>query len=293
VSGKVKIIAGTAALLVLLSGCEKKVGGQVVAVVNGEEITQQELNAELQGARLPQNVDKKVVTAQLLQRIVERKLLVQQAKTDGLDQTPAYLEQARRQQDALIVNQLAGKVSKNLALPDAAAVNRFIADNPTMFSQRKRYALEQIVFAQPADMKIVRALQPAHTLDAVAAVLTAQGVQFQRGNGQLDSAAIPPEVAGRIASLPPGEPFIVPDNGRLVASVIKSAEPLPTPDEQAKPAALNVLRQQAVATAMRAQLAKARAAAKIEYKPGFAPPPGSGTDAAAGTAAKPASAPKI
>lgn len=271
-SRKLKFVAGTAAILLLVGGCQKKVGGQVVAVVNGDEITQQELNAELQGANIPPGVDKKAVMAQILQRIVDRKLLVQEAKAQGLDQSPAYLEQVRRSQDTLIVNLLAGKVSKNISLPDGGTVTRFIAGNPTMFSERKRYALDQIIFPQPADMKVIHELEPAHSLDAVAAVLTAHGIQFTRTTGQLDSGAIPPAMASRITTLPPGEPFLVPDNGRIVASVIKSTEPIPTPDEQAKPAALNVLRQQALAAAMRKELERARAAAKIEYQPGFSPP---------------------
>lgn len=285
---KLKFVAGTAAMLVLLSGCEKKVGGQVVAVVNGEEITQQQLNAELNGAQLQPGADKKAVMAQLLQRVVDRTLLVQQAKADGLDQSPAYLEQARRQQEALLVNMLAGKMAKNIALPDNSAVSSFISGNPTMFAGRKRYTLDQIVFPQPSDMTLVKELQPAHSLEAIATILTAKGVQFQRGNGQVDSGMLPPEVAARIAALPAGEPFLIPDNGRLVASVIKSAEPVATPEDQAKPAALNVLRQQALAEAMRKQVAKSRAAAKIEYQPGFAPPPGStpGAAPAAGTAPK-------
>ncbi|MDB5581806.1 MAG: hypothetical protein JWR80_6982 [Bradyrhizobium sp.] len=269
---KLKFMAGTAAVLLLVSGCQKKVGGQVVAVVNGEEITQQELNAELQGASIPASADKNEVMAQILQRIVDRKLLVQEAKAQGLDKSPAYLEQVRRSQDALIVNLLAGKLSKNISLPDSNAVSRFIATNPTLFSERKRYALDQIIFPQPADAKIIKDLEPAHSLDAIAAVLSARGIQFTRGKGQLDSATIPPVMANRIATLPSGEPFLVPDNGRIVASVITSTEVSPTPEEQAKPAALNLLRQQSLSDAMRRQLATARAAAKIEYKTGFAPP---------------------
>jgi peptidyl-prolyl cis-trans isomerase C len=287
VNRKLKFVAGTAAMLVLLSGCEKKVGGQVVAVVNGEEITQQQLNAELNGAQLQPGADKKAIMAQLLQRVVDRTLLVQQAKADGLDQSPAYLEQARRQQESLLVNMLAGKMAKNISLPDNSAVSSFIAGNPTMFAGRKRYTLDQIVFPQPTDMSVVKDLQPAHSLEEIAQILTAKGIQFQRGNGQVDSGMLPPEVASRIAALPAGEPFLIPDNGRLVASVIKSAEAVATPEDQAKPAALNVLRQQALAEAMRKQVTKSRSTAKIEYQPGFAPPAGSKPGApAAGAAPK-------
>ena len=73
---------------------------------------------------------------------------------------------------------------------------------------------------------------------------------------------LPPEVASRIAALPAGEPFLIPDKGRLVASVMKSSEPVATPDDQSKPAALNALRQQSLAEAMRKQVVKSRSSAK-------------------------------
>lgn len=270
---KLKLMAGVAALAILVGGCQKKPGGQVVAVVNGEEITQQELNAELQGAVIPPSADKKAVMAQLLQRVIDRRLLVQKAKAEQLDQSPAYLEQVRRSDEALIVNLLASKAAKGIALPDGPSVDRFIASNATLFNGRKRYTLDQIAFAQPADMSFLRQLEPAHSLDAIAATLSASGVAFTRGTTTLDTATIQPAMAAKIASLPAGEPFVTPDAGRVVASVIKSAESTPTPEQQAKPAALGLLRQQALAETMRKQLEAARAAAKIDYQAGFAPPP--------------------
>lgn len=269
---KTILLTGASALLLLAGGCEKKVGGQVVAVVNGEEITQQQVNAELQGANIPPNADKKAIMAQVVQQIVDRKLLVQKAKSEGLDKSPSYLDQLRRGEDALIINMLTTKAAKGVSLPDASAVDKFIAANPSLFSARKRYTLDQISFPQPSDSTVLRQLEPAHSLDAVAATLSAAGVQFTRGKGELDTAMLPPPVAAKIAALPAGEPFVAPDKGRIVASVITSTTPTPTPDAQARPAALELLRRQALGDAMQKQLQAARAAAKITYQPGFSPP---------------------
>ena len=262
---------GTLAIALLLGGCQKKVGGQVVAVVNGEEVTQQELNAELQAANVPASADKNLVRSQILQRIVEHKLLVQQAKKQGLDQTPAYLEQVRQAQDNAIISLLAQKLSKNISLPDGAAVDKFVAENGTMFASRKRYALDQIAFPIPEDPKLLKELEPAHSLAAIGTVLTSHNIQFAQGKGQLDSAQIPPAMASKIESLPAGEPFLVPDKGRMIASVITAVQTTPTPSDQSKPAAMNALRQKALSDAMGKELEKARSSAKIEYQPGLAP----------------------
>jgi EpsD family peptidyl-prolyl cis-trans isomerase len=268
-----RLMTGAAALLIVLSGCTKKPGGQVVAVVNNEEVTQQELNAELQNARVPQGIDQKKVMPALLQRVVDRKLITQLAKTDGLDKTPAYLAQLRITQENLLANQYIGKIARTISLPDPAAVDAFIASNPTIFSQRKRYTLNQIVFPQISDQAIVRSLQPVHTLDAIAAILSAAHIQFVRGVGKLDSAVLPPRISAQIAALPPGEPFLLPDGGRIVASVIQSEEPIPVAPDQAKPTAVKMLRQKALSDALQKKLAAAKSSATISYAPGLAPPP--------------------
>ena len=268
---KVTLAVCTASLLVL-SGCEKKVGGQVVAVVNGQEITQQELNAELNGQQLPQGAERKTVMAQLLQRIVDRKLLVSKAKEQGLDKSPAYLAQIQRAQDAVLIDMLASNVAKGVPVPDAAAATQFMAKNPSMFAERKRYQLDQLSFPATNDPALVEKLKPAKTMEQVEAVLNAAGIKFQRGTAQLDTAMIAPQIASRIAALPPGEPFLVPQNGQVIVNVVRNTIPAPTPAQQAQPAAVEIMRRQNIEQAMRKQADQARASAKITYAPDFGPP---------------------
>ncbi len=261
-----------AASLLILGGCEKKVGGQVVAVVNGQEITQQELNAELNGQQIPQNADRKAILAQLLQRVIDRKLLVGKAKEQGLDKSPTYLAQVQRAQDGILLEMMTSTAAKAVPVPDAAAAQQFIASNPSMFGGRKRYQLDQIIFKAANDPALQAKLKPVKTLPEVEAVLNAAGIKFERGSTQLDTAVLPPPIAARIAALPPGEPFVVPQNGQIVVNVIRGATDAPTPAQQAQPAAVEIIRRQAVESAMRKQVEQARASAKITYDTGFAPP---------------------
>ena len=269
-----KTLLVTASLALLLAGCEKKPTGQVVAVVNGEEVSQEELNAEVQSTSTPDAKDKKQVLIQALQRLIDRKLLVQQARAEGLDKTTDYLTQTRRIEEDLAVNLLMQKAAKSMALPDAAAINRYITNNPTLFSARKRYLLDQIAFAPPSNAAVLQQIQPAHSLDAVAATLTAAGVRFSRGNGTLDTATVAPDIATKIANLPAGEPFVVPINGQYVVSVVQSVTAVPTNDADAKPAAIELLRRQGLGDAMRKRLEESRAKAKIDYKSDLAPAAG-------------------
>ncbi|MFW2850468.1 EpsD family peptidyl-prolyl cis-trans isomerase [Sphingomonas sp. TX0543] len=278
---KIGLVVATAMMLPLVAGCQKKADGQVVAVVNGQEITQQQLNAELGNTQIPQGVDRKAVMAQVLQRVIDRKLLVSKAKAEGLDQSPSYLTQISRAQDGILIDLLAAKSSKAVALPDASAAQKFVADNPSLFGQRKRYTLDQIAFPFTNDPALGAKLKAAQTMAEVEAALKSSNIQFNRGSSVLDSAALPPDAAQKIASLKPNEPFLVPQNGQLIASVIRNTEAEPVAEQQATPVATQILRRQAVEAAMKKDLDAERAKAKIEYQPGFEPPANKGAPAAA------------
>lgn len=281
---KAAMLTGAMALVLIASGCEKKVGGQVVAIVNGQEVTQQELNAELNGQQIPPGVDKKAVMSQLLERVIERKLLVGKAKKDGLDQSPTYLAQVQRATDSILVELEANKIGKNLPLPSAAAADTFISENSSMFGNRQRYQLDQIVFPLTKDPVVVQKLGAAKTMEEVEAALRAGNIPYQTGKNAIDTAALPPQIAIQIEALDPGEPFLVPQNGQVIASVIRSKEAVPVSTLQARPIATQVLRRQALQKALTDQVKAERKTAQIEYGPGFAPPknaPGVGGNTAA------------
>jgi peptidyl-prolyl cis-trans isomerase C len=269
----------TVALGVALAGCSKKPTEQVVAVVNGEEISLPELNAELGNAQVPANVDKKLVQQQLLQRLVDRRLLAQSAKDQGLDRDPAFIVEQRRVNESLLVERLAKRTNDTIPVPTAAEIDKFIAGNPSLFNGRQLYNVDQIAFATPADPTRLKALEPAKTMAEVTAVLQQLGIQFQRANRVVDSATVPPEQMAKITALPKGEPFVVPSNGQVTVNVIVGSKAEPLPDTQARPMAVRALRSQALSKMGEQRLKEARAKAKIEYQDGFAPPakPGAAT----------------
>lgn len=89
-----------AALAVLLAGCrEKAPEGQVVAVVNGEEVTRRELATEPGAANgdAPQSE-----LAAMLSGVVDRKLAAAEAKRLELDKTPRFVAQAERLQEVML-----------------------------------------------------------------------------------------------------------------------------------------------------------------------------------------------
>lgn len=267
----VSLIALTS-LSLALAGCQKKAEGQVVAVVNGEEITSNELNAEIAELNVPASADKTRVRAEVLQRMVERRLLAQAAKDSGLDRDPTYVSQERRMKEQLLVSMYGKKAFDTVAVPDSAKVDQYISSHPTLFGGRTRYKLDQIVFDPPADTKKLQPLTGLHSMADIAGWLNKEGIKFQRGGNTMDSAGVPPDVMAKIKALPAGEPFIVPNNGKVVVSVITGSEPVAVPADQARPLAVQAIRREELNKIGEQRLKEAKAKAKIEYQPGYEPP---------------------
>jgi peptidyl-prolyl cis-trans isomerase C len=277
------VTVGAAALLV---GCHSKPGGQVVATVNGDEVTLTELNAEL-GNMNAQGVDKSTLQKAALERIVERKLLAGAARTDGIDQSPEFIVKRKQLEDALLVQMLAQKIAGGIKAPTTADLDKFIADNSNMFAGRVIYTVDQLQFEEPKRDDYKKLMADAHSMDAVVAALDKLGIKYQRQNAQVDSAMVPPQMLQQISKLPAGEPFLVPAQGKITVSVITGTKPAPLTTEVARPLAVNAVRNNQLGKSLQQRLTTERGKAQIQYQPGFSAPPGApGVPAASGTPAK-------
>ncbi len=261
-----------------LSGCEKAAEGQVAAVVNGEEITLQEINAALAQVNPPEGTDKKLLQQRALQQIVDRRLLAQAAKESGIDQDPAYLIRQRQLSEALLVQMYAQKAGTTLKVPDENAINDYTEKHPFAFANRTVYAVDQLVFPAPENLEELKALESASTLEQVGATLTEMGIPFQSKTAQMDSAQVPPAMMAQIVSLSPGEPFVIPTGATVTASVIKAQQKVPYNADQSGPVAVKAIRNEEMAKIMKQRLDDAKAKAEISYQSGFEPAADSGSD---------------
>ena len=260
-------------IALMASACTKKAEGQTVAIVNGEEITAAELNAELANAKIPEGADKDQARTRVLQAMIDRRLLAQQAKTDGIDKSPEFLNRQRRATEDLLINMFASRQIDTAQLPANSEIEKFQAARPWVFSQREQWNLDQLRFQMPADAATRTKLDRAKTMEEVVKVLTDANIAFTRQKNKLDTAVIPQNLYGQLAAAArASEPFIIPIGNQAVASTIVSREPAPITGEQARPIAVAAMRREQASQLMQNRLKSIRDAAKIEYKEGYAPP---------------------
>lgn len=258
--------------MIMIAACDNKAEGQTVAVVDGQEITISELNFELGLANIPPGADKTAARSQVLQAMIDRRLIAAQARQEGIDTTPDYINRMRRGEEDLLISTLSARRLKSAQVPNARETDAYIASHPAAFGSRQLWDLMQIQYQAPKDAAVQSQIDGTHSFAELIAILQKNGIAVAQQKNRLDTAVVPAELFQKISSLPQGEPFIVRVGDRAIASVIVAREEKPIVGDQARPAAADALRREQSAKDMANRVSGLRKAAKIEYKTGFAPP---------------------
>jgi EpsD family peptidyl-prolyl cis-trans isomerase len=249
----------------------------VVASVGGREITRRELQTEMTGLTAATPAIQKEQQKAALQRLVQRAILVNAAKEQGIDKDPAFALLAQRATDAVIVQMLERKVVASVPAPSNEEVAQFIQTNPDLFAQRRLFDVEQIRMPLTSDPKIIKQLEPLKTMDEVAAFLAKQNISFQRGANVMDARGQDPKLLKAIIALPPGEVFILSSRSEIFLNQIRNTRLLPFEGKEATQFALNSLKSQrsreVVARQLRGYLTKAQPGVRMSAE-FTAPPPG-------------------
>jgi len=262
------------AMAALLAACHKGVPeGQVAATVDGEEVTLQELNTEIQASNLPQGVDKQVAQREALQRIIDRKLILKAARDKKIDKSPEFQSVKQRTDELLLAQAYVKQQQAAVPVPNDSDISKFMSEHSNAFGNREMLQLDQIQFrpAGPGDIKKLSQIEKDHNLDAVATHLTALGIKFKRGKAGLDTAQLPTEVINRI-NAQPGEPFVIPLNGIITINAVIGHQAAPGDPAEMRQQAVGLWRNQQFGKLVSDKVKELRSSAKITYQTGFAPP---------------------
>lgn len=126
---------GLAAVLVLAACSEPLPTGQILAIVDGDDVTQRDLAAE--------GPFEQGKSAGVLRDLVDRRLLADAARVHGIEQTPEFLAALRRAREQLLVQGLGRQLSTRIPDPRPAEIAAYIASHPLAFAGRSAVTLER------------------------------------------------------------------------------------------------------------------------------------------------------
>ncbi len=240
----------------LVTACGKKSDDKsaMVATVNGENITQDQLDfvktqiaAAHPGASAPEN-------AQVLKEMVEQRLVTQKAEKDKLDRNPGVLQalEATRK-DALAryyVEQLTAKVPK----PSADEIKQYYDGHPANFAQRNVYTIQKVDARVTPDQAgpLAASAQAAPGAAAVADLLKAKASAVN-----VTQSAQPAESLGpllpKISSMSVGQTIAIPQPQGLTALTVVAVQPQPVTLAQAQAGIEQILWNQKKREALQAE----------------------------------------
>lgn len=264
-SSQLLVLALIAALGLSACGEKSKKSGQALVSVNGEEITISQLNEELQRANVPP-AQQEQAGKQLLESLVDRQLLVNEAGKEKLDRDPKVVQSIERAKALIIAQAYMQKHLAAPAKPTRAEIEEYYAKHPAFFAQRKMLELRELSIASSdvtPELKAV--IDSAKSLEEVASWMAGHNVKFERLQVSRSSAELPPELSNRLLALPKGQLFIVKEGARSLLIVIADTRDTPVTLEQSAPQIEQVLMTQRNKDAASAELKRLRGAAQIEY----------------------------
>jgi len=275
-----KLAVGVAsAALVALSGCHQGGSsaptGQVVASVGGQEVTQREVQAELNGYSSPDENATRKAQQGAVQAILNRKILSKAGRDAGIEKSADYQLMRARSDELSLAQAYEQQIASKLPRPTQDEIKQYMAQHPNTFAQRKIYVVDRIEIPASTPNKVLDAIKPLHTMEDIEQVLLSNGVDYVRAPGSIDARATAPAVIDQIAKMPPGEPFVVPGGNVFSINQVKEARTVPFSGPAAEDFAQRAIMGERANKAIGEKLASLRkAAGEVKYQSGYGPPTG-------------------
>ena len=234
----------------------------MLAVVNGQEVTRQDVEAEQRA-----NTSHADPTA-LLQVIVSRTLLAQAAHNRHLDGYPGFPSDIARIRSAFLADKFVQSTTKRPHAPTAAEIEMVIASNPYVFARREQLKLDAIkMHASDA-----ASIEGATSLSDAEARLKNLNAPYKHAQQAFDTASLPTALAQQLVNAPLGQMIRVNAGPDLLLATVEDSRPVAETSDEAKAMASNFLIRSDTQRQVTKQVQALANTAKIQYQPGYAPP---------------------
>lgn len=263
-------------LTALLSGCggEDKPGkdGQVVAKVNGDEVTVHQLNYELGflGRAATQNTEQ--AARQTLEQLVNQQLIVQKAITEKIDRDPRVMQALERAKRQVLVQAYMNKVAgRDSTPPSKQEVSDYYSKHPELFSERRIYQIREILLDKSVPAADLQSqIKSSKTLEELTGWLEAKKVRMKSDVLVKPAEQLPPEMLSRLYQMRQGQVMAFEAPNNISLSILMAARNQPLSEAQAAPAIESFLLNQKRGKLADDEVKRLRGEAKIEWLGKFA-----------------------
>ena len=266
-------LASTGLLPLVLAGCGGAASDSQIAVrVNKGEVSIHQVQAVIQ--RQPPalaNDPGDRVANRVLELLIDQELAAQASREMGLEKDPRtvqLLEAARRE---VLARTYQERIAQQVRSPSSDEIDRYYAQHPQLFAQRKLYVLRETAVDPAADRSAVEAIvRSSQSMADVEAGLRQAKVRF---SGRLLAHAaedLPLSLLERVSPVAIGQSVFIPSAGAARIFTVLDAIDAPIDERTASAAIATYLSNERKGAVVAEAMKKLRDEAKIEYVGSFA-----------------------
>ena len=264
-------------------------GNDVVAKVNGDELTSSQLAVAMSKQRGMRPDAGDAASKQVLDQLIDEQIVAQKAIAAKLDKDPGVIAQIESARRDILARRFIETAAETAAKPGDDAVRQFYDGKPALFAQRKVYTLQRmdILVADDRRAEVDAHVESLKTLPELTEWLKSQKLQFTTKQEQDAAEQLPPLLLDKVATMKEGQSVVVPSQVGVSALTLISSASAPKTLADARPAIEQYLANQGRREVIMNLQKTIRDGAKVEYQGRFA------AIAAATGGMSPASAPAL
>jgi EpsD family peptidyl-prolyl cis-trans isomerase len=259
--------------LLVLTSCGKKddpkVATQVAAKVGSEEISVHQINQVLSrtntNGATPEAV--KVMSREVLEKLIDQQLAVDQATETKLNRSPAVVAQIEAAKRDILARAYIQSLTSSLAKPSPEDIKKYYTDHPQLFSERRVFNVQEIVApVAPGVVDVLRAAAASNKpLELIAADLKAKDIKFSGGSASRAAEQIPLEILPKVHALKDGQTTVFETPQSITLLHLVASQNTPVPEAAALPRIEQYLTNQRASEAVAARLKALRASTTVTY----------------------------
>jgi EpsD family peptidyl-prolyl cis-trans isomerase len=265
------------ALVVALSSCGKadvkKGPGQIVAKVNGEEISVHQISNAIARNDIPPD-EAKQAAAQTLERIIDQELLVQRALKDKLDRDPQVMQAIEEAKRQILARAYIERAAAGSSTESPEEMRKFYQENPALFERRRIYRVHELLVVAPREKldALKAATAGAKSLQDVAGWLKSQKLAFQVAISDRPAEQIPLDRLPQLLAMREGQIAVIPTSRGASVVQLLQAQEASLSEQQATPIIERYLHSRKQLAVAQAEVRRLREHARIEYVGEFEAP---------------------
>ncbi|HEY0905781.1 MAG TPA: EpsD family peptidyl-prolyl cis-trans isomerase [Methylophilus sp.] len=259
-------------LMLVLAGCGKhedagKAGSQVVAKVNGTEITVHQLNFALSKMGKLDEAHYKQASQTLLKQLVDMELFKQKAIEAKLDRNANVMQAMEATKNQILAQAYIQKIASKQAAPADFEINNFYHSNPELFSDRQIYVIQEFLVQNGNEKsdEIQSGISAAKNAEEIAMWLKGHDFQFAANTTRKAAEQLPLPLAKQLAGMKLGDTLVINNPNGLALLFIAKIDKEPVDIEKAKLAIKQFLSNSGQQTLVKNEIVNLHKTAKVEF----------------------------